>query len=53
MEKTGEIRPGVTPEVKEPEKRACIKCTFKIPFNKQVTQLEDDAVNRLVKQVSK
>jgi hypothetical protein len=59
MEKTGAIQPGVTPEVKETEKRACgcgcgcpPRRMGKVPFHKRVEQLEDDAVNRLVKKAT-
>lgn len=50
MEKTGEIRPGVTPEVKETEKRACgcgCRCKTARPIKEAVQQLEDEVVSRL------
>ena len=56
MEKTGEIKPGVTPEVTGPVKQACaMRPGRRKPFalTERIKQLEEDAVARLIKKASK
>ena len=50
FEKTGAIQPGVTPEVKPPEKRASAK---KPTLKEKIQQLEDDAVARLIQKCAR
>lgn len=53
MEKTGEVKPGVTPEVRPTEKCACAcRCRKPVTEKERIKQLEEDAVARLAKKVS-